>query len=539
MIYNYYINYENRALELEVPSVAVSSIRKQLKGYAQGKAIHNTTRLFIFLQFLNGIYLYHVSKVELAMLTFSGHDERLNLAIQSLVSSRLMTTKKMHNPETESFFYYYYTEDLISEGTVDGENIVFQYLLPYETYLLIYCKLTGQSYRDRFAPKTDSTTPICPPTYRQLPETESAPYYQQEQATESTPEIITYRNSVFIPTDNDGKLYMKFPKKIYNSLDPETKSETINELILEARRKISHTGPAPAIISENSQDPFFATFSSWYGELKIYGYKFEHSHIGDGDGRFYHMLHSMKKKARNVNVLWDGEHITEVWDAHSSVFAAIGFYLKYHKEYNNDEEKKAYIREAQMMIGKTIHNTLYSEVQTYYIENGVQITREQAKKVTNSYRSLSYNSIFRKDGSYKTDTQYYLIDNYFKEQFPLIRDFFLSYPRRLGLRKGEKGAPIIDVDPIGFDRLISYVSVKETSNLQLHTLPYELKLISLGVCQELFYQYHIKSITVHDAIYMKNSDAKKKNIVNIIENIYMSILGWNEPNSIPRANALF
>ena len=333
--------------------------------------------------------------------------------------------------------------------------------------------------------------------------------------------------------------YIAFPKEIYKSLDPETKTETINELILETWRKISHTGPAPAIISENNRDPFFATFSSWYDELEINGHKVEPGKIGNGDGRFYHKLHSMKKKARDVNVLWDGEHITEVWDAHSSVFAAIGFYLKYHKEYNNEEEKKAYIREAQMMIGKTIHNTLYSEVQTYHIEHGVQITREQAKKVTNSYRSLSYNSIFRKDGSYKTDTQYYLIDNYFKEQFPLIRDFFLSYPRRLGLRKGEKGAPIIDVDPIGFDRLISYVSVKKTSNLQLHTLPYELKLISLGVCQELFYQYHIKSITVHDAIYMKNSDAKKKNIVNIIENIYMSILGWKEPNSIPRANALF
>ena len=72
MKYKYHINYENRTLEIEVPSVAVSSIRKQLKGHAQGKAIHNTTRLFVFLQFLNGIYLYHVSKVELAMLSFSG-----------------------------------------------------------------------------------------------------------------------------------------------------------------------------------------------------------------------------------------------------------------------------------------------------------------------------------------------------------------------------------------------------------------------------------------------------------------------------------
>ena len=51
--------------------------------------------------------------------------------------------------------------------------------------------------------------------------------------------------------------------------------------------------------------------------------------------------------------------------------------------------------------------------------------------------------------------------------------------------------------------------VKSVSNLVHDIMPYEFRLVSLGVCRDIFNDYGIKSITVHDAVYMREADKKR------------------------------
>lgn len=43
-------------------------------------------------------------------------------------------------------------------------------------------------------------------------------------------------------------------------------------------------------------------------------------------------------------------------------------------------------------------------------------------------------------------------------------------------------------------------------------MPYEFQLISIGLCKRIYNKYGIRCLTVHDAIYMKQSDSEKTNI---------------------------
>ena len=67
-------------------------------------------------------------------------------------------------------------------------------------------------------------------------------------------------------------------------------------------------------------------------------------------------------------------------------------------------------------------------------------------------------------------------------------------------------------------------------------MPYEFQLFSLGLCKDLFDLYRIKSVTVHDAIYMKASDAEKISSSDIDE-LLSERLGISD--KIPRSYALF
>ena len=65
--------------------------------------------------------------------------------------------------------------------------------------------------------------------------------------------------------------------------------------------------------------------------------------------------------------------------------------------------------------------------------------------------------------------------------------------------------PVINED----NKLEKKYRLKSVSNITHDIMPYEFKLISLGVCRDIYNDYGIKTLTVHDAVYMKESDRKR------------------------------
>ena len=526
MIHKYHFNFDSRSLQIEVLSAEISAIRNALTGIAKGKAIPNTTKLYIFLQFLNDHGVYHVSREELAYINFSKHYQRMSKAIEVLEKSGLLESELRDYESSQLPYYRYYVKDVVRAEANDGGYETLTYFLPYLTCELINCRMIGKPYNIMRALANEAHMSYQPYSYLQ-------PMTTNTQTAVQTPREFCSGHSLYIPVDNLGKYFIKVGNSRRKLLTTEIKEQLIEEVW--GRR--SHTGPVPDIIKENEENPFFKTFTSWYNELVIDGSTFPSGHISYGDGRFYHTFHLMKSADRKEKVLWDGKHVTEVWDANCSFFATIGYYLNKCKRYASDEERKAFMKEANKMIDKTIDNTLYSDIQDAYYYNGIDIDRDRAKVVINSYRSLSRDKLFRKDGNYVRNTQFIPIDKYFQERFPHIRNFFLDYPRRLEIVKDDNGKPKKDVDWSKECRtFISYFNIKTVSNLQREVLPYELNLISLGICRELYEVHGIKSITVHDAIYMKVSDAKKKKVVKTIQDIYVRLLGLKKPEAIPLIN---
>ena len=197
--------------------------------------------------------------------------------------------------------------------------------------------------------------------------------------------------------------------------------------------------------------------------------------------------------------------------AHSSFFIVLGCYLKYIIGYESEEDRAIVNEETNRLLRMALNNELYSKIQEYHnSKSEFPITREQAKKLTQMYKNLSYDYLFKKkkgkiiDGEVKNywwSKRFKYIDELFRKKFPRIRHYFLSYSRRDELktveytrRDGSKG---------------SKMRYKLVSNLQHEILPYEFVLISMGLCRDLLKKYEIKSITVHDAIYVKESDAKR------------------------------
>ena len=271
---------------------------------------------------------------------------------------------------------------------------------------------------------------------------------------------------------------------------------------------ISSANSTPVIVEPI--DGFVKTFLGWYNELYFQGFFIPAGHFSPKDGRFYHALHHFSKLERADLVTWDGEHVKEAWDAPSAFFVVLGYYLRDIKTFTEGEKAKELRDESEQLLAIALDGRLYSEVQRYHNERAViKYKRDDIKKYVQSYKNYSRSSLFRKDGRLKgcywcERVRY--IDMYFMEHFPAIRNMLLDYPRRL--EEDERQPYKMVKLPDG-----SYTYEKKyrkVSNLQRDVLPTEFQLISLGLCRDLWERFGIKSVTVHDAIYMKESDAAKK-----------------------------
>ena len=267
--------------------------------------------------------------------------------------------------------------------------------------------------------------------------------------------------------------------------------------VLQQVKKESYTSPI-------CESKFGEKFVGWYDELSFNGRPALPGHFSQKDGRFYHSLHEYPKERRFKEITWDGEPIVEAWDAHSAFFIVLGYYLR-----DVYDGEIYYYDEAAHLMEMAVTDTLYSSIQNYHNERAViKLTREETKKNVQMYKNYQRKTLFRKDGKIKNCWWCYrfrYIDEFFKSNFPKIRNLLLDYPRKT--EPDLKHYRFVLHDD---GRLYYEPKTKNVSEITYVIMPHEFELISLGICRDLWDIYGIKSVTVHDAIYMKVSDYRRK-----------------------------
>ena len=162
-----------------------------------------------------------------------------------------------------------------------------------------------------------------------------------------------------------------------------------------------------------------------------------------------------------------------------------------------------------------LQGKFYDNVLTFYNQNAkYEKDRDDIKTLCQKYKTRWRSYYLRKDGEYKAYK--YLncikfIDMFFAEQFPYIRDYILD------------SEIIVEANPDAGKTQRGWngqeYKAKKTKKILLldrEVMPFEFKLISEGICKILYEEHGIKSITVHDAIYMKTSDALRFPDINKI-----------------------
>ena len=259
------------------------------------------------------------------------------------------------------------------------------------------------------------------------------------------------------------------------------------------------------------QDPFLPLFTGWYNELLFSGANPGPGHFSEADGRFYHLFHCCPTDYRNASVTWDGEPLVEYWDAHSAFFIVLCFVLRKHVEYPNDELRETFNSETEKMLRLAISGGLYLDVLRYHNDRtDVPVNKDTIKEWCQIYKGVSYDYLFRKkDGEYKESwyvKRLRYIDEYFKKEFPNIRNYLLNYPRIEVEDKNRRQLILVN------GQYVYANSPKTISRIHKDFMPYEFQLISIGLCKRIYNKYGIRCLTVHDAIYMKQSDSEKTNI---------------------------
>ena len=208
------------------------------------------------------------------------------------------------------------------------------------------------------------------------------------------------------------------------------------------------------------------------------------------DGRIYHNFHNIEHEHRN-NILFDGEHIVESFDVHNCNFCLLWSVLD---DTVPEEEKKRF-------YNLVISGKFYEEIMNYanLHQGGVgrywdrEWTKEQCVAYLNTTqrtiaagrraidkKKLTYTT---KDGKYEFQVDGYYrawVDKYFEENYPEVRNF------------------------------INKVKNKDERKGALHYLlaPIETKIITFGIIKDLYEKYGIEALSLHDGIYVKESDAK-------------------------------
>ena len=249
--------------------------------------------------------------------------------------------------------------------------------------------------------------------------------------------------------------------------------------------------------------------------------------VWQSDGRIHHAFHTLSKEAREANVLWDGEHVVEVWDMHNAFFV-----LLYARLLSEGFEDDNHGTDVKKFGENVLSGRLYDMLQQHFLESrGYDVSREKVKKALNRYKNTprskllytnkkhpekasrrgsasltwfinkgyysnlgivftNYNSGSMQQWQEECVSRHLVrcIDEFFEEKFPTVRNYLLNYETRE------------EVGPNG--------KAKTVSNIQRDITPLEFRMVSAGICRSLYEAHGIKCLTVHDAIYTRESDSQ-------------------------------
>lgn len=211
------------------------------------------------------------------------------------------------------------------------------------------------------------------------------------------------------------------------------------------------------------------------------------------EGRFYHWFHNCKKDVRSSYTL-DGEPLHERWDLHNAYFVYTYILCsKILKESRYDNELNRF---KELVLSGFLYERVMNHINISYPP--ATITRDKVKEEMQKYLGFMTET---RINARNCDTVQRDIDGFFKMHFPNIRNIILNYSHRYEVNKDK---PTVTVCRNG--KTFERKNMKRVKNLHRDIAKYEIPLIVTGVCRELESKYGVKPVTVHDAIYMKESD---------------------------------
>ena len=190
------------------------------------------------------------------------------------------------------------------------------------------------------------------------------------------------------------------------------------------------------------------------------------------DNRIYTGFHTLDKTTRS-RVYMDNEPLVECFDVHNCHATLINAILP-------DSIPAA---EKDLYLSKTISGTFYEDVMNWVkYRFSANWTREFTKTAVNKYLNLSRNTIDKANKAKKSvHAEAVCVDAYFIELFPAIREFITNTPKKKS-----------DKDPLNY-----MLNVVETNIITNH------------ICKDLYEQYDIHAISLHDGIFVKLSDCSR------------------------------
>lgn len=343
--------------------------------------------------------------------------------------------------------------------------------------------------------------------------------------------INSYVSTVFkVEDDSKSETFELGVSDNLNKLLHGSSKDNIKELIIPP--SFDHLEPLKvdmgSLSASGNKEDYAASFMRNYTQLRyrngiMVGADLP---IRQKDGRIHHKFHELSKEIRENEVMMDGEHITEVWDLHNAFFVLLYSKLLSMQKIDVEDDVEAF--GELVMSGK-----LYDDIQSMFARMGYNVNRDKVKEILNRYKNTTRSKLLYPNGNRRgsasldwfikrynygdLNVAFYCfnngyipswqaelvirhligcVDGYFEYRFPTARNYLIDYPTRTETEEY--------VTPKTKQKK---TKEKVISNLQRDITPLEFRLISCGVCRTLLQEYGIKCLTVHDAIYVKVSDA--------------------------------
>lgn len=185
--------------------------------------------------------------------------------------------------------------------------------------------------------------------------------------------------------------------------------------------------------------------------------------------RYYHYFHSMPKEVRS-RLRLDNEELVEMFDIHNCMLLMLNFVLPIPDEYF----------EKLTLSGK-IYESIRDWVNCSYNTNW---DREFTKTATNKYLNISNWKIDRAEISDKSaNTDAYYVSQFFKNEHPNVYNYIRNTHQ--------------------------CTSKQVYNNFTKELEKYESFIIVDNICKELWNNYNVRCISLHDSIWCKKSDYEK------------------------------